>query len=126
LTMKKILHFNRSSICRPYDVSTACEQVAEYAKLELFQELRDEAYFFAISKPARVEICFAFWEDPVNFEFRMTLDDAVNQLVADISRPSEHKEAPANWQNVITAFEKALIKLKKEHKKYVNSKQENT
>lgn len=127
--MRRIAKLNRKNIRRAYDLSSACEQIGDLAKFEFLEELRDEAYFYAILKEKTVEFCFAHWEDDITLEFRMTLEDAVNELVQDIIRPSEHKEATANWANVISSFERALSKLKREqqeHQKYLKAKKENT
>lgn len=124
--MRRIAKLNRKNIRRAYDLSSACEQIGDLAKFEFLEELRDEAYFYAILKEKTVEFCFAHWENDITIEFRMTLEDAVNELVQDIIRPSEHREATANWANVISSFERALSKLKREHQKYLKAKKENT
>ena len=122
--MKRIAKLNRKSIRRAYDLSSACEQIGDLAKFEFLEELRDEAYFYAFSKGSKIEFCFALWEKDVTLEFRMTLDDAINEIVSDLDEDCE--DVDAYFNDTINSLERAIKKLKKAHQKFYRTNKENT
>ena len=89
----------------PVDFDDACENLKEWAKYSVFEEMDETAYFFLNVTSGKLCIKYAIWEGDMQFERKSGFVDEINDMIDGFDVDSGPKKIDCAINDLETALE---------------------